>query len=139
MNGYGVDSGNIYAQRSNGLVYGWSANNTNNMVDRNSSRSLDQRYDTFAFMQRYSRTYTWEIAVPNGTYIVRLVAGDANTTSNVFRINLEGTLALSGTQTSTARWIDRTVIVNVTDGRLTLSNGAGTTNNKICFIEITQQ
>lgn len=136
--GFAVDAGAIYGLRSNGLSYGWSANNTSNVVDRNSSRSADQRYDTLAFMQR-NGTFTWEISVPNGVYSVRLVAGDATTTGNAFRLNLEGALALSGTQTSSVRWIDRTVTVSVTDGRLTLSNATGTSNNKICFIEITQQ
>lgn len=138
VTGYAVDAGNVYGVRSNGMTYGWSANNAGNVVDRNASRSPDQRYDTFAFMQR-NGAYTWEISVPNGVYSVRLVAGDATTTGNTYRINLEGALALSGTQTSANRWIDRTVTVTVTDGKLTMSNASGASGNKICFIEITQK
>jgi hypothetical protein len=81
----------------------------------------------------------WEIAVPNGTYTVRIVAGDPNFINSVYRVVAEGVLTASGTPTTGMRWIDGTQTVTVTDGRLTVSNGTGAQNNKICFIEITQQ
>jgi hypothetical protein len=80
---------------------------------------------------------TWEIAVPNGNYTVFLVAGDANAYNSVYRINVEGVLTVSGTPTSSTRWISGTRTVTVSDGRLTVSNGSGASNNKICFIDIT--
>src|SRR5204863_3129994 len=42
-----------------------------------------------------------------------------------------------GTPTSTVGWFDGTKTVTVADGRLTLSNAAGSSNNKVAFIEIT--
>jgi hypothetical protein len=33
--------------------------------------------------------------------------------------------------------VEGTATVNVTDGRLTLTNAAGASNNKICFVEVT--
>jgi hypothetical protein len=79
----------------------------------------------------------WEMAVPNGTYRVRVVSGDASYTDSVYRINVEGALAINGTPTSSTRWFDNTVTVTVTDGRLTISNASGAANNKICFVEVT--
>ena len=42
---------------------------------------------------------------------------------------------VSGTPTTTTRWIEGTSTVTVTDGRLTIRSGAGAINNKICFVE----
>ena len=134
--GYLADTGPVYGSRSNGYSYGWSTDNTANTRDRNSTRSADQRYDTFNNMQLGS-TRTWEIAVTNGTYTVFVVAGDATAFDSVFRINVEGVLTVSGTPTTGTRWISGTNTVTVSDGRLTVSNGTSGSNNKICFIDIT--
>ena len=74
--------------------------------------------------------------LPNGTYTVRVVAGDPSNIDSVFRLNVEGALILSGTPTSATRWFDVTASVTVNDGRLTISNGSGASNNKVCFVEI---
>lgn len=135
--GYLVDSGAAYANRGNGFSYGWNASNSNTR-DRNSSRSPDQRYDTLNHMQK-NESYSWQLGVPNGTYIVRIVSGDAGHVDSTYRINVEGVLAINGQPTSSARWIDRTVTVTVSDGRLTITNATGAVNNKICFVDITVQ
>jgi hypothetical protein len=132
--GYLKDSGTAYGNRGNGYSYGWNATN-NRAVDRNSSLSPDQRYDTLNTMQT-GGTYRWEIALASGRYRVHVVAGDATATNSVYKINAESTLAVSGTPTSSKRWIEGTVDVNVTDGRLTLSNATGASNDKICFVDI---
>jgi N-acetylneuraminic acid mutarotase len=132
---YNVDSGATYGLRSNGLTYGWNINSSANARDRNSSASPDQRYDTFMHMQ-LSGDAKWEIAVPNGTYTVRVVAGDPSYADSVYRINVEGILAVSGTPTNSSHWIEGTKTVTVGDGRLTISNGSGASNNKIAFVEI---
>jgi hypothetical protein len=48
-------------------------------------------------------------------------------------------LAIDGTPTSATRWLDNTVTVSVSDGRLTVSNATSASNNKICFIEVRAQ
>ena len=136
--GYLVDAGRSYADRGNGQTYGWSADNTANMRDRNAANSPDQRYDTLAYMQR-APNLSWEIAVPNGSYMVRLVAGDPVYFDNPVQITVEGAVVLSGTTTSAARWVESQSTVTVTDGRLTIGNGAGANGNKLCFVEITPQ
>jgi len=74
--------------------------------------------------------------LPNGTYRVHLVSGDPSQFNSVFRVNVEGVLVVSGTPTSVTRWIEGTAVVTVTDGRLTVSNGAGAGNNKVNYLHI---
>jgi glucose/arabinose dehydrogenase len=138
--GYLVDAGRTFADRGNGQTYGWNADRTTHTRDRNAAISPDQRYDTLVYMQRSPNPDGfWEIAVPNGSYAVRVVVGDPIYYDNPVRITAEGAVVLSGTTTSAARWIDTTATVAVTDGRLTIGNGAGANGNKICFVEITPQ
>jgi hypothetical protein len=137
--GYLVDGGAVYGGRGNGFTYGWNIDNTANARTRNASNSPDKRYDTLNHMQLPAGTNArWEIAVPNGKYWVKLVAGDPIAYNSVYRINVENTLVVSGTPTSTNRWIEGNATITVTDGRLTLTNAAGSSNNKVCYINIQQ-
>jgi hypothetical protein len=138
--GYLPDGGLVYGTRGNGQTYGWNTDNTGQAKDRNSSRSPDQAYDTLTHMQRPANPNAiWEIALPNGAYTVRLVAGDASYYNSVYRINAEGVMIVNGTPTTSARWVEGTATVTVADGRLTLTSASGSSNNKVCFIEITPQ
>lgn len=134
--GYLPDTGALFGNRGNGYSYGWNLNNTSFTRDRNSSRSPDQRYDTLNHMQKSGGARAWEIAVPNGTYTVFVVSGDPDHTDSIFRVNVEGILTVSGTPNTSTRWFSGTRTVTVSDGRLTLANGSGASNNKICFIDI---
>jgi glucose/arabinose dehydrogenase len=137
--GYLADAGLVYGSRGNGQTYGWTANNAAQTRDRNNGSSPDQRYDTLTHLQKPENPdAVWEIAVPNGTYTVRVVSGDADYFDSVFRVSVEGVLTVNGSPTTSTRWIEGTSTVTVTDGRLTLRNAAGASNNKVCFIEITQ-
>ena len=98
--GYLKDGGRSYGSRGNGQTYGWNADNTETR-DRNAANSPDQRYDTLAYMQRPANpNAVWEIAVPNGTYVVHAVAGDAAYFDIIYRIAVEGVLTVSGTPTA---------------------------------------
>jgi glucose/arabinose dehydrogenase len=137
--GYTADAGSLYGSRGGGLTFGWNGNNTSNTRDRNSARSPDQRYDTLIHMQKSPvPNARWEVAVPNGAYSVRLVAGDATQINSTYRINVEGVLAINGKPTSSNRWIEGNVTVTVSDGRLTVSNATGAKNNKLNFLELTR-
>src|SRR6185503_19235649 len=72
----------------------------------------------------------------NGTYSVRLVAGDPSFFNSVYKFNVEGVLTVSGTPTSGSRFVEGTQTVTVSDGKLTISNAADASNNKIAFVEI---
>jgi glucose/arabinose dehydrogenase len=138
--GYLPDGGSVYGARGNGQTYGWNTDNTAQARDRNSSRSPDQAYDTLIHMQGPANpTAVWEMALPNGAYSVRLVAGDPSNVDSVYRIAAEGVLVVNGTPTTSARWIEGTATITVADGRLTLTSASGSSNNKVCFIEITPQ
>lgn len=132
--GYLKDSGASYASRGNGYTYGWSGTNSST---RDRGTLSDQRYDTMIHTQLYG-AYSWEMAVPNGTYRVRVVGGDPATVDSVISMNVEGQNIVKGTPTSTNRFVEGTGTVTVSDGKLTLTNGAGASNNKLAFIEITQ-
>lgn len=136
--GYAPDYGAVFGDRGNGFSYGWNLDNSATARDRNSTGSADQRYDTLQHLQKPENPNgVWEIALVNGTYSVRVVSGDPSHIDSVFKMNVEGQLAVNGTPTTTQRWFEGTVTVNLTDGRLTITNGAGAANNKICFVDIT--
>jgi uncharacterized delta-60 repeat protein len=134
--GHATDVGAVFGDRGAGLSFGWDADNTANARVRVNSASPDFRYDTLNHMQKDGANRRWEIAVPNGMYDVRVVAGDPSNTDAMYRMDLEGKLALAGNPTGETRWFRSTVRVRVSDGRLTLSNGAGAVNNRICFLDI---
>ncbi len=134
--GYIADAGDRFDYRTNGWSYGWNIDDTANAVDRNATNSPDQRYDTFNTMQTDLSGQIWSLALPNGIYWVHLVAGDATQTDSTYKINVEDSLTVSGTPTTAQHWIEGTNIVQVTDGRLTLTSPTNAVNNKICFIDI---
>jgi hypothetical protein len=138
--GYLRDAGAVFGDRGNGYVYGWNADNAAQTRDRNAANSPDQRYDTLVYMQRPANpNATWEIALANATYRVRIVAGDPSYFGYGVAIAAEGVLAVSGTTTSAVRWLEGTVTVTVADGKLTIGNASSTTANEICFVEITRE
>jgi hypothetical protein len=130
---YLADSGQLFGDRGNGLSYGWNANAAGFTRDRN--KNGDQRLDTLIHTQQYGAR-SWEIAVANGIYEITLAAGDAQYFDSVYRFNVEGSLALSGTPTSGNRFFTATKTVTVSDGRLTITNAAGSVNNKLDYIDI---
>lgn len=132
--GYVVDAGLVFADRGGGLAYGWDFDNAS-ARDRNSAASPDQRYDTLTHTQLYG-VRTWELAVPNGDYDVRIVAGDPAAQDGVYSFSAEGVVVAAGRPTAAARWVDGTRTVSVADGRLTVSNSAGSINNKLAFLEV---
>ncbi len=129
--GYSSDIGLQYAQRGNGLTYGWATDNQAGTRDRNNPASPDERYDQVTKM-----TSSWNIAVPNGTYDVRIVVGDPSPNDSVYKVNVEGAPAVSGTPSETTRFFEKTLTVVVADGKLTVSNASGSIDNRLAFIEI---
>ena len=131
--GYRVDTGAAYGLRANGWTYGWNTDNRANARDR--GVNSDQRLDTLNHMQ-VGGSRSWQIAIPNGSYTVQVTAGDPSYFDSVYRINVEGTLAINATPSSSSRFKSGTVTVKVSDGRLTISNASGAVNNKINYLTI---
>ena len=137
--GFVNDLGQIYGPRGNTLTFGWSQDNRVNARDRNSPTSPDEQHDSFIQIpSRALHGVSWSIAVANGTYRVHLAAGDPKKTSGVFKINVNGVLAIHGKPTKSAHWVENTVTVVVTGGKITVAGARGAVQNKINFIEITR-
>lgn len=134
--GYVADSGATYSSRGNGLTYGWNIANTTETRQRNAATSPDERYDTFVQMQRPGSATSWQIAVPNGTYLVHLASGDPNFTDSVYRVDVQGTLTVSGTPSASHHWFEGSVLITVTNGELVVSNGSGSSNDKVDYIDV---
>jgi probable HAF family extracellular repeat protein len=134
--GYRADTGTVFGSRGGGLTFGWNVANGANARDRNAARSPDQRYDTLNHMQKPGGGTWWEIAVPSGRYLVHVVAGDPVATDSTFRITVEGVPTVSGTPSGSRHWIEGTVLVNVTDGRITVANGSGAVNDKLNYVDV---
>ena len=135
-NGSKGDLGLVFGPRGDGLTFGWDVDNTANARQRHNAGSPNALFDSFNHMQKNGANRKWEIAVPNGLYQVTLAAGDPDAIDSIYKMNLEGTLALSGTPSGNTHWFTRTLNVQVNDGRLTLTNAIGAKNNKIDFITI---
>jgi HAE1 family hydrophobic/amphiphilic exporter-1/multidrug efflux pump len=74
--GFWADKGRRYGMRSNGSSYGWTRNVGFFDARARGAASL-QELDTFIRLKPGTRANTWEHAVPNGSYHVVIVAGDA--------------------------------------------------------------
>lgn len=136
--GFLDDYGDEFGDRGNGFSYGWDVPNGANARQRNSANSRDRRYDTFNHLQKpLPAGRVWEIEVTGGKYQVRIVGGDPDNLDSVFQYLVEGVPSDSLTPTGATRFIDTTVVAEVTDGRLTIENGPAAANNKIAFIELT--
>ncbi len=133
---YEADRGSVFVDQGNGYSYGWNVTNTENPRNRNSGLSPDERYDTFNSIKENDGVTAWEIAIPDGTYRVRLVAGDPDNYTNTYKINVEGVLTIDGAVDENNRWLQGAVTVTVTDGRLTVSNATGTSENILCWIDV---
>jgi hypothetical protein len=152
--GYVRDFGQPYGARTDanqgsGLTYGWVTPGTTtplslvgNGRNRNSPPysvgDADVRRATFVHMQ-YTGTSgvaspgAWEIAVPNGSYIVAVGVGDDSFVDSVHQINIEGQTAIAGFQPSTSNlFASATRTVTVSDGRLTI-DAVGGTNTKLDY------
>jgi hypothetical protein len=74
------------------------------------------------------------MAVPTGSYSIRLVCGDAAYTDQVNRIMVEDQLTVNGS--GGANWDEATATASVNDGKLSVAPAADADNSKLCFIEI---
>ncbi len=131
--GYERDSGAVFDERGNGLSYGWDASVEADMRARDLVE--DVRYDTLAHFQK-DADRAWEIAVPEGTYDVRMVLGDAQHTDQLNHLEVEGELV---EDTLRDHWDIVDVTVEVSDGRLTIRPAADAANAKITYIKVSQR
>jgi hypothetical protein len=80
---------------------------------------------------------SWRMQVTNGIYRVHVAVGNGNHLDGLYRVNVEGVLAVQGTPVSGNPWIEGDAVVAVNDGNLTIDSGPGAFNNRLCFLVIT--
>jgi Bacterial Ig domain len=117
--GYFADNGEVYGDRGNGLTYGWNVSHTVNT--RNRGGSVDLRLSTLCQFQSGG---VWQLAVPNGIYSVTVGIGDGVYPST-YTINVKGVNYWSAERLGAGQFINRTRVVNVPDGKLTIDQGTG--------------
>lgn len=130
--GYLVDSGLIYNET---VGYGWKISPASwGTRDRNSSNAPGQAYDT---MIHVSQDSVWEMDVPNGIYDVTVCVGDASWPSGTPEVQVEGTVAITGSQLSNSlKWIEKTVEVDVKDGKLTMMFAGSDPFARLCWLKL---
>jgi len=138
--GYVADSGGVFGDRGNGLTYGWNGKLPAAVRYHYGPKlhGSDSRYDSFALLNRTGRGSEWDIVVPNGNYIVHIVAGDPFVASAVYGVDAEGVQVLAGKATPKQRWVEGTATVTVSNGKLTITAGLKASGTRIDFIDITQ-
>ncbi len=129
--GYIADTGEPFGDR-HGFSFGWLAGE--NGESRYRQQHNDLRYDTLNHLLKNEENQIWEIAVPDGSYQVRLVLGDAGYTDQINHVLLEGVRLEDSDGEDNFDVFETSVTVN--DGRLTLEAAADALNTKICFIDI---
>jgi hypothetical protein len=111
-------------------------------MTRDRNVDSDQRKDTLNHMQANGNDNYWEIQVPNGQYSVTILGGDPSAQNSfIHLVAEEGTsnaVTLASGSAAGVNFVGGTKTVTVSDGRLTISNGAQAVNNKICYIKITK-
>ncbi len=115
---YAPDTGELFGDRGGSLFYGWSSDHTD--VSRDRDFDADQRLDTLI---HFHLGQSWELALPNGLYEVTVSIGDAEFGST-HTLNVEGTNYWNAVVLPTGDFLADTQQVTVSDGRLTLDQGA---------------
>ncbi|BBO35243.1 hypothetical protein PLANPX_4855 [Lacipirellula parvula] len=115
--GYLADAGLVFGNRGNGQSYGWSSDHTD--VARDRDANADQRLDT---LNQFHAGQSWELALPNGVYAVTVSIGDPSFTS-AHTLNVEGISFWNNATLAANQFKQRTMMVTVADGRLTLDAG----------------
>ncbi len=147
--GWLADSGALYGVRTGGKTYGWVGAALNQTVNRDWLGW--PLYDTYnqpwtSWATAGSARATWEIALPNGTYPVVIVCGDAHSIQQRNDLLVEGAtwldpnpwngVAANPTTGQLGNFVTLSGTVTVADGNLSLTAATTAKAPKICFIEI---
>ena len=81
----------------------------------------------------------WETKVQNGVYIVTVCVGDASYSQDIQNVQVEGIPVIDAEPLSNDEcWIEHDVIVDVMDGRLTLTFEGSDAMARLCWVKISQ-
>jgi RHS repeat-associated protein len=147
--GFLADKSKDFATRTSGLSYGWVAPQGTPTRDDPVIRNFMPlpQYDTFV-PAGDPQVWTWQIALPEGSYPVVLVMGDATNREHTFNITVQGEtfndphpynpLENPGYEQGRFVGVSKQVTVG-TNGLLTIQAAAGALKPVLCFIEIGAQ
>jgi N-acetylneuraminic acid mutarotase len=130
-----ADTGLVYGARPGDYDYGWTVDSTANATERDAASNPYQRNRTFIDMLQ-GGPRSWNLHVHSGRYRITVGAGDPSAFGGLTHITAEGRSVVNATTTSSTRLLRGTVEVAVTDGDITLGNGAGAAVNKVGFVTI---
>ncbi|TVR46536.1 MAG: hypothetical protein EA402_02465, partial [Planctomycetota bacterium] len=129
--GWMVAGSESWREQDFGMTYGWLGE-AGSSRRRGDGGSPSLVHDTLT----HSNGEAWAIALPNGRYQVRIMAGDPafpDTHNHIFANNIE---VIKGSLSEEQPWIEGETVVPVSDGRLVLQPGPEGSRYKICSIEI---
>lgn len=86
--------------------------------------------DTFLFTRGYDR---WDYAIEDGTYRVTVCVGDAGFEQADQRVAVEGTVLVDDVTTAVGEFREKSAVVEVSDGRLTVELGRKGRKRNTCL------
>lgn len=140
QSGFKGDFGQVFGARGNGYSYGWNVDHTGRTFAYSPLPGYESIWGAqWSLIKMIPGSSTsWEIALPNGSYDVSILAAGYQCQGQLQQIAAEGVLVVNGT----AGWdydtyVGGTQTVTVNDGRLTVTNGPTAELNCIDSIVIT--
>jgi len=138
--GYQVDLGKPFANRGNGLFYGWDrAAPVRNRHRGGHARLPDERFDTLAHFRANAGEpgRTWTLMVPNGQYLVRGVFGDPQYGGATQNVQIEDRQFTDPDPGAPIGDCDEYFApVSVHDGKLTIGLGPGADFAPMLFVQV---
>jgi hypothetical protein len=119
VKGYLSDTGSIYSKKDNGMVYGWSINNTSSSRKRNINGNSTM--DTLIHFSPDQDSF-WQIDLENGLYEVTACLGDAKYHCSDQKLWVENVELCNGLKLDAGEFKIITKSVLIRDGRLTMSS-----------------
>lgn len=133
--GYEADSGEEFGLKPSGSAYGWNSDQTQALRAVESTDAPDERFG-HAIQANPGSGATWELAVPNGPYRVRLVVAATADSQQVAHVSVEGISKQSTGVVPGLVWQEMHAVTWVADGRLTLSESDLSPTFGFCFVEV---
>jgi hypothetical protein len=131
--GYVADTGALFGSRGGGLFFGWNVGTGDVCRERNVN--ANQLLDTLC---HFHAGAVWEAALPYGRYSVLVSIGDPSNAST-HTVNVEGTSYWAARALAANQFLSNTASVLVTDGRVTINQGAAAEKaTRIDYVEISR-
>ena len=125
VDGFANDNGQKFDEKRG---FGWKRDISDN--HRRRGQIEGEHRDTFLFTRSHD---VWELTLPNGRYEVTICVGDSGHEQTGQNVTVEGRETLRGIDTFSGEWLEKTVTVDVSDGRLTVEIGLPGSSTNTCL------